>query len=72
MAYWWLEFNIGNDWKAVEVMFQSEMTLVQFPRGSYRMMREGVAEIERYVMEAIGDIFEDFYKKLDGFAAEIN
>jgi len=38
-------------------VLQSDIPLVQYPRGTYRMMRLGVAEMERFVMGkgAIGD-----------------
>lgn len=58
---WWPtggpEFNAGNDWIAADVLFQSHLPLVQYPRGTYRMMRLGVAEMKHFVLgkEIIGD-----------------
>ena len=66
---WWPnggpEFNCGNDWIAGDVMFQSEMPLIQYSRATYRMMRVGVAEMERYVMGkgAIGDYLTAIFKQ---------
>lgn len=65
---WWPtggpEFNAGNDWISVDVVFQSSLPLVQYPRGTYRQMRVGVAEMERYVMGkgAIGDYLTSLFK----------
>ncbi len=66
---WWPtggpEFNAGNDWISVDVMFQSEMPLIQFSRATYRMMRVGVTEMEKYVMGkgAIGDYLVAIFKE---------
>ncbi len=65
---WWPtggpEFNAFNDWIAVEVVFSSRLPLVQYPRGTYRMMRVGVAEMERFVMGkgAVGDYLVSLFK----------
>ncbi|MQY58943.1 MAG: nucleoside hydrolase [Clostridia bacterium] len=66
---WWPtggpEFNAGNDWISADVVFQSNIPLVQYPRGTYRMMRVGVAEMERFVMGkgAIGDYLTSLFKE---------
>ena len=65
---WWPtggpEFNAFNDWIAVDVVFSSLLPLVQYPRGTYRMMRVGVAEMERFVMGkgAVGDYLVSLFK----------
>jgi len=65
---WWPtggpEFNAFNDWIAVDVVFSSRLPLVQYPRGTYRMMRVGVAEMERFVMGkgAVGDYLVSLFK----------
>lgn len=65
---WWPtggpEFNAFNDWIAVNVVFSSLLPLVQYPRSTYRMMRVGVAEMERFVMGkgAIGDYLVSLFK----------
>ena len=65
---WWPtggpEFNAGNDWISVDVVFQSDIPLIQYPRGTYRQMRVGVAEMERFVMGkgAVGDYLVSLFK----------
>jgi hypothetical protein len=65
---WWPtggpEFNAFNDWMAVDLVFSSSLPLVQYPRTTYRMMRVGVAEMERFVMGkgAIGDYLVSLFK----------
>jgi len=65
---WWPsggpEFNAANDWISADVVLQSDIPLVQYPRGTYRMMRLGVAEMERFVMGkgAIGDYLTSIFK----------
>lgn len=66
---WWpnggREFNAGNDWIAADLMFKSEMNLIQYPRSTYRMMRIGVAEMEKFIMGkgAIGDYLTAIFKE---------
>lgn len=66
---WWPsggpEFNAGNDWISADVVLQSDIPLVQYPRGTYRMMRLGVAEMERFIMGkgAIGDYLTSLFKE---------
>jgi hypothetical protein len=65
---WWPtggpEFNAFNDWMAADVVFSSKLPLVQYPRTTYRMMRVGVAEMERFVLGkgAIGDYLISLFK----------
>ncbi|MBE0478915.1 nucleoside hydrolase [Candidatus Aerophobetes bacterium] len=65
---WWPtggpEFNAFNDWIAADVVFASNLPLVQYPRFTYRMMRVGVAEMERFVLGkgAIGDYLVSLFK----------
>jgi len=65
---WWPtggpEFNAFNDWMAADLVFSSSLPLVQYPRTTYRMMRVGVAEMERFVMGkgAIGDYLVSLFK----------
>lgn len=65
---WWPtggpEFNAFNDWIAADVVFSSQLPLVQYPRTTYRMMRVGVAEMERFVLGkgAIGDYLASLFK----------
>ncbi len=66
---WWPtggpEFNAGNDWIAGDVMFQGGMPLIQYPRGTYRMMWASAADMERYVMGrgAVGDYLTALFKE---------
>jgi len=66
---WWPtggpEFNAGNDWLAADVIFQSDMPLIQYPRGTYRMMWVSAADMERYVMGrgAVGDYLTALFKE---------
>lgn len=66
---WWptggREFNASNDWISVDLMFRSEMPLIQFSRSTYRMMRVGVAEMEKYIMGkgAVGDYLTAIFKE---------
>jgi len=66
---WWPtggpEFNAGNDWISANVVFQSDIPLIQYPRGTYRMMRLGVAEMESFIMGkgAIGDYLTALFKE---------
>jgi len=66
---WWPtggpEFNAANDWISADVIFQSKVPLIQYPRGTYRMMRVSVAEMERFVMGkgAIGDYLTSLFKQ---------
>ncbi|MGQ9748110.1 MAG: nucleoside hydrolase [Candidatus Caldatribacteriaceae bacterium] len=65
---WWPtggpEFNAFNDWIAADVVFSSKLPLIQYPRSTYRMMRVGVAEMERFVLGkgAIGDYLVSLFK----------
>lgn len=65
---WWPrggpEFNAFNDWITADVVFSSNLPLIQYPRGTYRMMRVGVAEMERFVLGkgAIGDYLVSLFK----------
>ncbi len=65
---WWPqggpEFNAFNDWIAADVVFSSSLPLVQYPRTTYRMMRVGIAEMERFVLGkgAIGDYLVSLFK----------
>jgi len=66
---WWPtggpEFNAGNDWISADVLLRSDIPLIQYPRGTYRMMRLGVAEMERFIMGkgAIGDYLVSLFKE---------
>ncbi len=65
---WWPtggpEFNAFNDWLAADVVFASNLPFIQYPRSTYRMMRVGVAEMERYVLGkgAVGDYLISLFK----------
>ncbi len=66
---WWPtggpEFNAGNDRISADVVLQSDIPLIQYPRGTYRMMRLGVAEMERFIMGkgAVGDYLVSLFKE---------
>ena len=53
-----------NDPFAADLVFSCDLPLVQFPRSTFRMMRLGIAEMERFVMGkgAIGDYLVSLFK----------
>lgn len=65
---WWPvggpEYNAFNDPFAADLVFSCDLPLVQFPRSTFRMMRLGIAEMERFVMGkgAIGDYLVSLFK----------
>ncbi|WP_448522688.1 nucleoside hydrolase [Pseudothermotoga sp.] len=65
---WWPvggpEYNAFNDPTAADLVFSSNLPLIQYPRSTFRMMRVGVAEMERFVMGkgAIGDYLVSLFK----------
>lgn len=65
---WWPtggpEFNAFNDWMGADIVLTSNLPLVQYPRSTYRMMRVGVAEMERFILGkgAIGDYLVSLFK----------
>lgn len=65
---WWPtggpEFNAFNDWMGADVVFASNLPFIQYPRSTYRMMRVGVAEMERFVLGrgAVGDYLVSLFK----------
>lgn len=64
-----IEFNLGNDINAANVVFQSKMEVWQVPKNVYEMMPLSLAELE-YKVAPYGAIGEYLLQQLDEHAQE--
>lgn len=64
-----IEFNLGNDICAANVVFQSSIEVWQVPKNVYEMMPLSLAELEQKVVPC-GEIGEYLLKQLDEHAHE--
>lgn len=64
-----IEFNLGNDIHAANVVFQSKMELWQVPKNVYEMMGVSLAELE-YKVASCGEIGQYLFQQLDEHAQE--
>lgn len=64
-----IEFNLGNDINAVNVVFQSKLEVWQVPKNVYEMMPLSLAELE-YKVAPCGAIGEYLLQQLDEHAHE--